>query len=129
MLKLSNFAVNLENTLSFITDTCNENGRESSRVQERVITGSINPYTDDTDVSQFSKFDLNTQYSLFAYIFNPSSTAGEIDLGSATAIWLPQCTSTEFVPGELDGTEIDEISFRASRGSAGTSEEMYIGLV
>jgi len=129
ILKLNNFGVNLENTLAFITDTCNVNGRDSSRVSKRVITGTINPYTDDTDVSQFTKFDLNTEYSLFASAFNPSIVAGEIVLGSAVGIWLPQCISTEFVPGELDGTEIDDITFKATRGSTGTSEEMFLGLV
>jgi hypothetical protein len=42
---------------------------------------------------------------------------------------LPNCITTEIPTGDLDGLLTDDISFSANRGSAGTTEELYIGYV
>jgi len=95
----------------------------------RTISGSMNPYMDDTDVSQFTKFDLQSLYTLFLWAGNPSGVAGELELGSVIAVCLPNVNTTEMPTGDLDGLLLDEISFAASRGAAGSVEEMFVSFV
>lgn len=128
-LELNNFAFSLENTLGFITDTCSENGRRSSRVTARSISGSFDPYKDDTSVDQFSKFNLNTPYSIFGYAYNPSSTTGEFDLGSVVGFYLPNCITTSKVVGDNEGVLIENIEFSATAGDAGDSDDIYLGFI
>jgi hypothetical protein len=128
-IPVNTLTLSLANTLGFTTSLCSENGKISSRVVSREITGSLNPYKDDTSTDYFDDWDAGTEFSLFAYAFNPSSTAGEFDLGSICSIWLPQCLTTEFQTQDLEGLLVDQMSFRATRGSDGTEEEMYLSLI
>jgi hypothetical protein len=128
-IPVNTLTLSLANTLAFQTSLCDANGKISARVDTREITGSINPFKDDTATTYFGDWDAGTEFSLFAYAYNPSSTTGEFDMGSVCAIWLPQCMTTEFQTQDLEGLLVDQMSFRATRGSAGTSEEMYMSLV
>ena len=65
-LDVNEISFSLENTLGFVTSTCSANGRISSRATERVVTGTLNPYKQDDDVSQMTKFKNNEDFSLFA---------------------------------------------------------------
>lgn len=126
---VNSFGVSLQNTLGFITSTCSANGRISSRVTARTLSGSFNPYKDDTSVAQFTKFDQNTAFSLFVRAYNPSAVAGEIDMGSAIGIYLPNCLITEKKIADQDGILTDELTFAATRGVSGSTEEIYIGFI
>ena len=128
-MELNDFSVALNNTWAEKRNTCNANGIAGLVLDSREITGTMNPYKDDTATTYFDDWVAGTEFSLFATAYTPSSTAGEITLGSAVAIWLPQCVVTEFETTDLNGIVIDQMSFRATRGSAGTSEEMYLGMV
>lgn len=121
--------LSLENTLGFQTSTCSANGKIASRVVERAITGTLNPYMDDTTTDWYTLFEANTEFSLFLRAYNPSSTAGEITMGSCVGIYLPRCIITEYRKGDLEGLITDEVSFQAVRGATGGSEEMYVGLI
>lgn len=126
---INTFGLNLENTLGFQTETCSANGKVASRVVERKISGTLNPYMDDTATDFFTLFNANTEFSLFVKAFIPSSTAGELVFGSVVAIYLPKCIVTEYKKGDLQGLITDEVSFQAVRGVAGSTEEMYLGLI
>lgn len=119
--------VSVENTLGFATSTCSANGRISGRATERVVSGTFNPYKQDDDVSQFDKFDDNTEYSMFLFAKIPSSTAGEYD--QTVAIYIPQCVTTELGEGDQDGLLQDTISFSAGRGSEGSENEIYVAFI
>jgi hypothetical protein len=126
---INDLTLGLKNELGFLTSTCSANGKTGSRVKSREIKGSINPYMDDTTTTYFDDWIAGTEFSLFAYAYNPSSTTGEITMGSVVGIWLPQCFTEELSTADLDGILVNGIGFRATRGAAGTSEEMYLGLV
>lgn len=128
-IDINKFSISLANELKFITSTCSASGKTSSRVTSRKITGSINPYKDDTSVAQFTKFNANTDYSLIVFAYNPSSTTGEIDMGSCVGFYLPACITTELKVGDQEGILVDDISFQAHGGSAGTSNDIYMGFV
>lgn len=126
-LELNSFGVEVSNDVSFVESICD--GRTSSRMTKRTIKGSMNPYMDDATFAQFTKFDNNTSFTLFAYAANPSTVTGEIEMGSVCAIVLPNCIITEIPTGDLNGLLVDNISFSANRGSTGIVEEMYVGFV
>lgn len=126
---VNSFGVNLQNTLGFITSTCSANGRISSRVTARTLSGSFNPYKDDTSVAQFTRFDQNTAFSLFVRAYNPSAVSGEIEMGSAIGIYLPNCLITEKKIADQEGILTDELTFSATRGVSGSTEEIYIGFI
>lgn len=128
-MELNDFSVSLTNTWAEKRSTCNSNGITGLVLDSREITGSINPYKDNTSTDYFDDWVAGTEFSLFATAYIPSTTSGEITLGSVVAIWMPQCIATEFETTDLNGILIDQMSFRATRGTAGTSEEMYIGMV
>jgi len=126
-LNVNQVDISLQNEVSFVDEICD--GRTASRVVGRSISGSMNPYMDDTDVTQFTKFDLQSLYTLFLWAGNPSGVAGELELGSVIAVCLPNVNTTEMPTGDLDGLLLDEISFAASRGAAGSVEEMFVSFV
>lgn len=127
---INTFGLQLENTLGFQTSTCSPNGKVGSRITERVITGTLNPYMDDASSPFFDLFDALTEFSIFIRAYIPSSVSGEVVLGSVVGIWLPKCIVTEYKKGDLEGLITDEVSFRAVRGASGdANEEMYIGFI
>ena len=128
-INVNNLSLSLSNTISFQPTTCSANGNTKSVITQREITGSFDPYTDDTSTDNFDDWSAGTEFSMFVYAFNPSATAGEIALGSAVGIWLPQCVKTDYQPSNSDGVFVDQVSFQATRGAAGGSEEMYMGFV
>lgn len=123
---INNLGLGLTNELGFLTSTCSPNGRTASRVKSREIAGSINPYKDDTSTDYFDDFVAGTEFSIFAVVYNPSGTTGEMSLGSVVGIWLPQCIATEFETQDADGILVDNLPFRATRGAAGDKEELYM---
>lgn len=119
----------IENTIGFITSTCSSDGRISSRITERRVSGSFNPYKDDTSVAQFTRFNTNAEFSLFFYAANPSSTAGEYVMGSVVGVYLPHCIITEKSVGDLDGVLVEQLSFVADRDEDGSDDEVFIGYI
>ena len=128
-VQVNNFTLSLENTLGFVTSTCSENGRISSRVTERSITGSFNPYKTDDSLTQFDKFKCNVPYTLFIYAFNPILDANcefTGEFSNAVAILLTNCITTELGESDADGLLVEDVTFDATRGPSGTDEEMKI---
>lgn len=128
-IPINQFGLSLANTLGFITSVCASGGRQSSRVTERQLTGTLNPYKDDTSIAYFSNFKAGTEFSLFVRAYNPAVAAGEWSMGSVIGIYLPKCIITEFSTSDLEGVLIDDLAFQAVRGSDGATEEMYLGFI
>lgn len=117
----------LENTLGFATAISASNGRISGRATERSITGSFNPYKQDNSIANFTKFLNNTAFSLFAYAKVPTSTAGEF--GQIVAFYMPNCLITELGEADQDGLLQETVSFTASRGASGTTDEIFFTVI
>ena len=124
---VNDFAFTVENTLGFVTATCSPNGRLSGRAVERTITGSFNPYKQDNSVDQFDKFDANTEYSLFAFAYNPTAVAGEYN--QVVAVYMPKCVTTEMAESDQDEVLQNDLTFQAARGSDGLTNEIYIAVI
>lgn len=122
-IEVNEVAFSLENTLGFATSISAANGRTSGRATKRAITGSFNPYKQDNSIANYTKFKNNTAFSLFAYAMVPTTNAGEF--GQVVAFYMPNCLITELGEADQDGLLQETISFTASRGSAGTTDEIY----
>jgi len=128
-ISINALELSVENQIGFITSTCSPDGRISSRFSgKRSVTGKINPYKDDTSVANFTNFDNNTAFSLFAFSANPSGTAGEYELGSIVSFYMPTCVATTKSVADQDGVLIEDIEFTADGGEAGEDNEIYIGM-
>lgn len=123
-LQINELSFSLENGLAFATSTCSTNGRISGRAAERTISGSFNPYKLDNDITQFTKFVNNTEFSLFGSAKVPTSTAGEYS--QVVAFYMPKCITTELAEEDQDGLLQDSVSFTAARGTNGETDELYI---
>jgi hypothetical protein len=126
-IDINELTFSLENALAYKTSVNAENGRISSRATERTISGSFNPFKEDDDVDDFTKYKNNTPFSLFAYAKVPTSTEGEFD--QIVAVYMPSCIITEFAEADQDGLLQNAISFSANRGSAGTTPEIYVSFI
>lgn len=128
-IQVPSFSFSVANTLSALKATCNADGKVSQRISNREITGTISPYKDDTTFGYYTDWNAGTEFSLFAYAYVPSSTTGEITMGSVVAFWMPQCVATSFKVSDVDGILVDDLSFKATRGSAGDQEELYMAVI
>jgi len=126
-MDVNDVSLSLENTLGWITSTCSANGRISSRVATRNISGSFTPYKDGTSVANFDRFDANTSFSLFTYAYNPTGTAGEFN--QIVAFYLPQVLISEYGSADKDGIVQESLSFKAHRGNAGDTDEMFFCVI
>lgn len=126
-LDVNELSVSLENSLGFQTSIVAPNGRIASRATERNISGSLNPYKSDSDVATYTKYKANTAFSLFAYAKVPTAVTGEFN--QIVAIYLPNCLITELAQADQDGILQDAITFAASRGTSGTTPEMYFAVI
>jgi len=124
LIDVTDVAFSLENTLGFVTPTCSATGRKSSRVSGRTVSGSFTPYKQDNSVANFTRFNDGTEFSLYITAHVPTSTAGEYD--QVVSWYLPVCFTTEIGESDADGILQDAISFTATRGSTGSSEEIYV---
>ena len=121
-IKINDFTLNVENSLGWIKDTCN--GKQSSRITNRVISGSINPYKQDNDISDYTKFDSNSPFSLVITARNPGSTG---EYSESISFYLPLCSITELTEGDIDGLLTDQINFSAITGNDDL-KELYISI-
>lgn len=121
----ASFAV--ENTISNLTSVCSESGIIASRISQRAVTGSITPYLDDADTSNFDKFVENENFEITITLANPSGVDGEFELGSAVGAFMPQCVFTALPKADKDGTLTQAGEFQAHTGSTGTETELFLG--
>lgn len=119
-LDYTEFSMNIENTISFIMSACDADGKISSRITNQAVTANINPYLDDTDLTNtWDKFNNNDDVSFFIYAYNPTSTAGQFENG--VAIWMPQAKITEAPVADNDGIISENIAIKAHRSNGGDS--------
>ena len=122
-IEVNDFTLSVENSLGWIKDTCN--GKQTSRITSRSISGTINPYKADDSIADYTKFDANTAFSLFITAHNPSGTTGEYD--ESVSFYLPVCVITELGEGDIDGVLTEAISFTAN-SEDGSVKELYISI-
>lgn len=122
-ITINELSFSMENSVGFSTSIAAANGKVASRVTSRKITGSFNPYQQTDSIANYTKFNANTEFSLFAYAKNDTSTAGQF--GNIVAVYMPKCLITELGEADADGLVQESINFQASRGTAGTTSEIY----
>lgn len=129
-IDLNSVGINVEQPLKFLTSTRSANGRFAGRAaNKRKVTGKIDPYVADNSVATFTDWEAGTTFSLFGFTAVPSSTAGQFDLGSIVAFYLPVCMITTPKIVDNDGVLVEDIEFVATGGVAGANAEIVVGFV
>jgi len=119
-LSYTELGLSIENTVSTIADACAVSGKIGSRITEQVTTLSVNPYLDDTDLTNtWAPFNANTEVSAFFYAFNPSATDGEFS--EVVAGWLPTGRITETPISDVDGIVAEAVTIKANKNLGGDS--------
>ena len=122
-LEVNAFDFNIESELGFITSSCNAKGKSASRITSRAVSGNLLPYKQNDDVAQWTLFKNNTEFSIFAYMYVPSTTLGEG--GDYVAVYIPIATTSEIGEGDLNGVLQDTIAWK----TGGASTEIYITFI
>ena len=126
-IAVNDFSLSVENSLGWVTSTCSANGRISSRVTNRKVSGSFSPYKDGTSVANFTKFDNSTSFSIFVHAYNPATTSGEFD--QVVGFYLPDVKINELGAADKDGVVQESINFSASRGNSNDTDEIFFGSI
>ena len=125
-LSYTELGLNIENTVSTIADACAASGKIGSRITEQVTTLSVNPYLDDSDLTNtWNKFNANDTVSSFFYAFNPSAVDGEFS--ECVAGWLPQGKITETPISDVDGILAEAVTVKAFKSLG--SDSVFLGFV
>lgn len=126
-VQINELSLTLENSIGKLSSTCSPNGTFAQRVTDRSITGSFNPYKSSTEVLNFTRFNDNTAFSLFAFAHNPTGVDGEFN--QVMAISLPQVVITEISASDADGVVQEAISFQVNRGPGNDKDEIFIACI
>jgi hypothetical protein len=124
---VNDIALSMENTAGFSTSISSPNGKVASRIVSRKITGSLNPYQMTNNIDNFTKFVTNTEFSLFAYAKNDSGVAGEFQ--NVVAVYLPKCLITQVGEADAQGLVQQTLTYQASRGADGLTNEIYMTFI
>jgi hypothetical protein len=106
-------SLSIENTKADLLSACSPSGKIGTRKTAFNVTASINPYMSDANLNRWDNFSNGTVTSLFAYAFNPTTTAGEYK--EVVAIWLPNVKITNMPAQDSEGVLLDAIELRAFR--------------
>jgi hypothetical protein len=109
-IEVNEVSVSLENTVAFKTATGAPKGKIASRITERTIQGSFNPYKQDDNIDLFERFNNIEKFGLMLSASNPSGVTGQIK--EAIAIYLPLCLITELGESDQDGLLQENVSFQ-----------------
>lgn len=103
-------AISIENTIGQITSTCNPNGIQSTRITERAVSGSFVSYQSTEEVDMYTRFDTNTQFSLYLLAGIPT-VAGEVK--DVVAIYIPTAIVTAKPVTDAEGIATLAVDFQA----------------
>ncbi|MFW7381476.1 MAG: phage tail tube protein [Oligoflexus sp.] len=117
---LNEIGLSIENTFAPKTATGSENGRISSRITERVVSGSFNPYKQSDDVSLSQMFENNTKFDLFFYAFNPSGVNGKEE---CLGVYIKDLIATTFGEADNNGMLVNQIDFESD------AAQIYISVI
>ena len=119
-----------DNDLGWMTSTAFVGGRFKGRVAgTRKITGTFNPYMDDTSVANWTTFLAGSNFSMFitATVADPNNV-GQFVMGSNWGIYLPNVMLTKEDVGDMKGVLTDALAFEANGGPQGILQEIFLGL-
>lgn len=98
-------------------------------VTGREITGSINPFVNQADVTFFTQWKDNTSFELFVVVGIRDSN-GDLVQGSCVALYMPQVLFSEFGKEDLDGSLVHNLGYAAHESDGGTGDdEVFLGVI
>lgn len=120
-IEVNEVSISLENTVAFKTATGAPKGKIASRITERTVQGSFNPYKQDDNLDLFERFNNIEKFGLMLSASNPSGVDGQVK--EVVAIYIPLCLITELGESDQDGLLQENVSFQAD------GAEMFISFI
>lgn len=114
-VQYNELGLSIENTKTDVKSACSIDGKIDSRFTEFKVSGSINPYMDDDNVTRFNNFNANDTVSVFGFAKNPGTVEGQDK--QWFAFWIPNAKITAIPAGDVDGIETDAIEFQAFKSA------------
>jgi hypothetical protein len=124
-LEVSSFSFSLENTIGVVPSTCSLTGKIGQRTSERAVSGSFTVFADKTSSGIFDAFSAGTQFSVFASMYNPGSSAGVKK--EAIGVYMPKCIITAAPMADADGLMVYNVEFQAGMPDSGS--DIYLGFI
>jgi hypothetical protein len=124
-IPVSNVALSIENTLGKITSTCAPNGVIAQLTSGRAVSGSFTTYLENDNVDMFTKFNSNTQFSLFLYAKNPTAVAGQGK--NYFGFFVPAAIITGQPKADTDGIVTIEVAWQAGEDANG--KDIFVSFV
>ena len=125
-LSYTEASLGIENTVNYIQDACDADGRISSRITEQTTNFSFNPYLQDNSTTDtWDKFNANDDVSVFGYAYNPSATAGEFS--EIVAFWMPQGKITASPVADIDGILAESVEIKCHKNLG--SDSVFIAFI
>lgn len=128
-IDLNEVGVSLENAMSFLTSVKSPEGKISSRFTARTLTGTMNPYLDDTTTANFwDKFVSDEPFAIILTlgIEDPLDPLKLVP-GSNVGMYLPQCLLTEDSVGDVELLLVEQLAFIPNAGPSGDQEDIFMG--
>lgn len=120
-IEVNEVTLSLENTVAFKTATGAPKGKIASRITERSIAGSFNPYKQSDNIDLYNRFNNIEKFGLMLSASNPSGIVGQ--LKEIISIYVPLCLITELGESDQDGLLQENVSFQVDGAS------MYISFI
>ena len=124
-VSLNSVSMEAAQTVTKITDMTNVDGSIFQIASRFEVTGSMDPWADDTSVDFFTKFDASTDFEIMV-VAGRKDSSGDLIPGSIVAVLLPQVVITENTWEDADGVLRRAIGFRAHRGVSGELDEIAV---
>ena len=125
-LSYTEASLNIENTINYIQDACDADGRIGSRITEQATSFTFNPYLqDDSTAATWDKFNANDDVSVFGYAYNESGVTGEFE--NVVAFWIPQAKIIAAPVADVDGIIAESVEIKAHRNLG--NDSVYIATI
>jgi len=125
-LSYTEASLNIENTINYIQDACDADGRIGSRITEQATSFTFNPYLQDNSTAEaWDKFNANDDVSVFGYAYNESGVTGELE--NVVAFWIPQAKIIAAPVADVDGIIAESVEIKAHRNLG--NDSVYIATI
>ncbi len=114
-IEVNEVSFSMENTVAFKTATGAPKGKIASRITERSVSGSFNPYKQDDNLDLFNRFNNIQKFGLMLSAHNPTGVVGQVK--EVISIYIPLCLITEMGESDQDGLLQENVSFQADGAS------------
>lgn len=124
---INNFGLSVEQTVTAETCLNTTGGRNRLFITDRNVTGTFDPFVDDTTIQRFTDWIDNNNFAIET-VLGITDASGDFLEGTSVGIYLPQANYTGMTFTDNDGSVAHELPFQAHESST-LNDDLVIGFV